>query len=503
MCDRADVLQSAKLKAFLIMLKDLAFDYYYSNMFIIITTVITFDEVCFSMRNYFEDVEYRRDILFKWNNLTLRSMMTSNKDKSIEKCLQLLIKQLRHLQHDLNSKLGSEKFIHNKLINACQNVFACQYVCFKLSDLLIDLINDLRSSIIIYQKANSIIETFETFFIDRRYHKNSSLKIDNFSFRINQNRRYFYSSKKKCFVCHKEECWSIKHSEDERGLVKQKFKNRFFNQMNKRIHQYISKYEKTNSSSSSYSKDDSDTDLINERKTLIVNLSLLSFLSLLSNSNNLSNAETFIISFDLVQNAEMMIINSVNRSLNYFLINNLHICMNDDQTSKDLQTDLKTFSSFNFFVFVHICMKNIDFFTYMIIDCYTSEMFYDIMIDSEASIRSIVDYEQYLAFIKNISIDLNRTKTKAVNVQFEIESISSVKSLTIDISFELMKFHVIKTDTSFLLNLANMNLLKVNFNNVENTLFMITENRNLSMIRRFDHDFLLWKNSYFLHSYIV
>ncbi len=65
MCDRADVLQSAKLKAFLIMLKDLAFDYYYSNMFIIITTVITFDEVCFSMRNYFEDVEYRRDILFK------------------------------------------------------------------------------------------------------------------------------------------------------------------------------------------------------------------------------------------------------------------------------------------------------------------------------------------------------------------------------------------------------------------------------------------------------
>jgi ABC-type amino acid transport system permease subunit len=30
-----------------------------------IVTVITFDEICFSMRNYFEDVEYRRDILFK------------------------------------------------------------------------------------------------------------------------------------------------------------------------------------------------------------------------------------------------------------------------------------------------------------------------------------------------------------------------------------------------------------------------------------------------------
>jgi hypothetical protein len=65
MCDRANVPQSAKLKAFFIMLKDLTLDYYYFNMFTITITVITFDEVCFSMRNYFEDVEYRRDILFK------------------------------------------------------------------------------------------------------------------------------------------------------------------------------------------------------------------------------------------------------------------------------------------------------------------------------------------------------------------------------------------------------------------------------------------------------
>jgi hypothetical protein len=63
MCDRANVLQSAKLKAFFIMLKDLTLDYYYSNMSTDI--FIIFDEVCFSMRNYFENAEYRRDILFK------------------------------------------------------------------------------------------------------------------------------------------------------------------------------------------------------------------------------------------------------------------------------------------------------------------------------------------------------------------------------------------------------------------------------------------------------
>jgi hypothetical protein len=52
MCDCADVFQSVKLETFFIMLKDLIFDYYYSNMSIDI--FIIFDEVCFSMRNYFE-----------------------------------------------------------------------------------------------------------------------------------------------------------------------------------------------------------------------------------------------------------------------------------------------------------------------------------------------------------------------------------------------------------------------------------------------------------------
>ncbi len=65
MCDRADVSQSAKLKAFSTMLKDLTLDYYYSNMYT--DTLIIFDEVCFSMRNYFEDAEYKRSILSKWN----------------------------------------------------------------------------------------------------------------------------------------------------------------------------------------------------------------------------------------------------------------------------------------------------------------------------------------------------------------------------------------------------------------------------------------------------
>jgi hypothetical protein len=142
---------------------------------------------------------------------------------------------------------------------------------------------------------------------------------------------------------------------------------------------------------------------------------------------------------------------------------------------------------------------------------YISEKFYEIMIDSNASTKSIAEYDQYLRFKKNkiysfVNLDFSRAET--INVQFEIESVSSIKSLTIDISFEIMKFHVIKTDTSFLLSLVDMNRLKVYFNNVINSLTqmmkisneILRKKRSYSVIRRFDHDFLLWK--YFMQIYV-
>jgi hypothetical protein len=258
-------------------------------------------------------------------------------------------------------------------------------------------------------------------FIDRRYYKNLSFKIDNFSSRINnfssrinQNRRY--SQKKKCFVCQKEECWSTKDSKDERETTKQKFKNRL-NRFFIRTDHYIFEYERRNLSSS-YSEDDFDTDLIDEMKTLIVDLSSLSALSLIFNN---SNAKTFMISFDLVQNAEMMITNLVNCSLSHVLINNLHICMNDDNTSNDFQTNLKTFTlsgDLNALTFAHICMKKIDSFTYMIIDRYTSEMFYDIMIDQMLSDNQQLimnNFSHIKRIIRMILLTLSKQKQSTFN----------------------------------------------------------------------------------------
>ena len=81
-------------------------------------------------------------------------VISKHQGKFMHKCLQFLIKELRHLQHDLDGKFWIDKFIHNKLITACQNVSACQYTCFKSSNSLAGLINDLQSLITTFNKSH-------------------------------------------------------------------------------------------------------------------------------------------------------------------------------------------------------------------------------------------------------------------------------------------------------------------------------------------------------------
>ena len=292
MCARADVPPGAKLKALPTMLKGLALDYYYSNVSSS-RIPVTFDGACYAIQAYFEGAEYRRSVLSRWNGITLKSVVgkTENEGKSMEECLQLLIKDLRHLQHGLDPEFRTDKFIHNKLINACQETPACQYACFKPSDTLAGLINDLQSSIITFQKANPS----EIFFTDRRYYKypenprTSRFQPRTFQPRTSSNRD---TAKKKCFVCDKEGCWSSKHTKDEREESRKRYKERigpyFSRRFDKHPAHYIADYEGEES--------DSDNDVDDEMEALMIDVP-----SPTLSDAKAKDSESFITSFGSVE----------------------------------------------------------------------------------------------------------------------------------------------------------------------------------------------------------
>ena len=183
----------------------------------------------------------------------------------------------------------------------------------------------------------------------------------------------------------------------------------------------------------------------------------------------IENSETFFTSFGALQDAEMMTINLSQRVFKHGLR------ITEPLTSHDIEAS--------------------DPFAYVVSDRYISDEFYGIVIDIDASKYSIASYGQYLAY-KAINDDatINFIKAEVIYVQFDIGFISSIRSIDIAIFIDRVEFHIVKADTSFLLCLADLDRLKVYFNNVQNTL--VSENKQgdkqaFSIIRRFGHPFLL------------
>lgn len=81
------------MKAFPAMLKYLVLDYYYSNISIS-ATIMNFDQFDDFIKNYFEVVEYKQNIFFKWKELILKSVISKNEGKLMEECFKKLIDKL-------------------------------------------------------------------------------------------------------------------------------------------------------------------------------------------------------------------------------------------------------------------------------------------------------------------------------------------------------------------------------------------------------------------------
>ena len=180
-----------------------------------------------------------------------------NENKSMIDCLNILINELRHLQHELSSELQNEIFMQNHLIIECEEVPTCQLTCYKHSPTLTDQITDLHTAINAYEKSHRS-ET-ENFFIDRRYHRGSDRGSNNdrkFQFRQSSSRALISyqsrsrpltnSRKKKCFVCDKKNCWFTNHNDKKKNEAMIRFKNKLGRNVDKRPFHYITEIEEIN-----------------------------------------------------------------------------------------------------------------------------------------------------------------------------------------------------------------------------------------------------------------
>lgn len=124
---------------------------------------------------------------------------------------------------------------------------------------------------------------------------------------------------------------------------------------------------------------------------------------------NNENSKAFFISLSLVKKVEEMATTFANRLFCHFLFTIGKISFNVIYNTIDL-----------------------DIFAYIVINQYFLDKFYKIMIDTKVLKHFTADYQQYIAYardIKDITIDIS--KTNAIHVQFDIGSISSMRPIII------------------------------------------------------------------------
>ena len=173
-------------------------------------------------------------------------------------------------------------------------------------------LNDLRSSIITFQKADPDNTQTQAFFIDQRYYKQYHPPLSAYAQRDRRDNRGNNQArigKKKCFVCNKKGCWSNNHTKKKCEESKKKFKERFSQRFDKRASQYIAEYKRVD-----YEIDDEIEDIDEAAEALMIDFRFPSP----SNIDQANvNTNTFITSFGTIHQAETMIVYLANCYFNH------------------------------------------------------------------------------------------------------------------------------------------------------------------------------------------
>ncbi len=458
-CKRVELSSHAYLKEIALMFANRALFYFYINEY----ENITFDKFRVDMKKFFEESEWKRFNLTKWQFIHIDNVIVANSNLSLIECFQKLCIDLNDIQKELNSDYHDSSHMRKILIRACRNHSILLIELHNSSSNVSSLINSLYINIINFESINKkrniylqnidtdinecdhINFTHEHNFIDRQYRRESINYRDNRKFLIDFRSRDRFSIRfsKICFVCDKSNCWLINHSKKEREDSKKRFANcnskwKSHSKFQRRLKQFISEIEdnQKNDFTAQFFEE-----LIIDIDISIDNISIIDFVI----EELDSESKTYFIAVDSIDDSKTIaaiIIMLADKTFKHKLISMNSITLSANSISY----------SYNVFI----------------VSRYDDREFKDILIDHDAADYSFESIEQFtiLQRISKTSLILN--KKRIISFRFDIDEISSIDTVDLKISVDVITFHIVLVHTSFLLCLVDMNRLRFYFNNLTN-----------------------------------
>ncbi len=428
---RAEIPQQILHVAFPTMLKTMALEFYYSSCQGIVLTV---QQLYDRFQGHFEGEEHRRLMLRQWNSVSLRGSFRANPEKSKGTIFNEMVLQLRQIQRGLDYEFQSDTALRNKIVTSCSNVPACTVAILQHTPTIAGLINNIYAAIESNEEAIKAEKSEPlgpaTYFTDRKYHTNRPPNYSSKSSPFSPSNNSF--RKKQCYVCGKTGCWSSKHTNKERQESRNKFAKRFSGSIDKRYDSYVQEYEGP--------KDETTEDF--EALTLDIE------------DSELEEAENFVTAISTV-------------------------------TSNEAQARYLELSGQSTY---HVLTKCSSF---LATSRYTSEQFHGLMLDTGAARTSTAGYGQAEAYMKEFNAQLDVTIAGSITAHFGIGTAASIGKLSVDSPVGRVHFHVMQTDTPFLLCLQDMDRLGIYLNNLRDHIVM-RNGSTVTIVRFHGHPFLIW-----------
>lgn len=127
---------------------------------------------------------------------------------------------------------------------------------------------------------------------------------------------------------------------------------------------------------------------------------------------------------------------------------------------------------------------------------YPANLFFGILIDTGCSRSSSGGLDQYRAYRRHVGQHESIDRTKTAFCNFGIGGTSSIGVATIafPVNNVILKFslHIINSDLPILLSLADMDRLRVHYNNLADKLYHVPTGYFARISRIFGHPFLCW-----------
>ncbi|KHJ31576.1 hypothetical protein EV44_g6102 [Erysiphe necator] len=196
-----------------------------------------------------------------FNSLTLSKILIIHKDlKTKPECLDELIREIQRLYRGLpryrRTSDGKDFELRNKLLAACEEDSDCSMACMLPAKTFQALMAQLQTSISLSLKVQKSQQTahytvdgyeYNSFYTDRQYYGQKRSQTSSSSANNKEQPKTKFS-KKACFVCSKEGCWSTRHSPEERMKSMVDFKSKTLRLTGRRytrleIRQFLNDFE--------------------------------------------------------------------------------------------------------------------------------------------------------------------------------------------------------------------------------------------------------------------